>query len=109
VDVVKTLSRLQRFCRSHDLEAQILAICEFKARWDVWRTIERHNLSGVDYVLLEERAREVLRGELTLKQIVAEAKDIAKQFASIGVSPLTPEDVIGLIFSLAAESEALGA
>jgi hypothetical protein len=106
-EIVKTLSRLQRFCKGHGMEGQLVAICEFKARWDIWRTIERHNLSGVDYVLLEDRAREVLKGGLTLKLIVAEAKDIARQFSSIGVTPLTPEHAMGLIFSLAAESEAI--
>jgi hypothetical protein len=49
----------------------------------------------------------VLKGELTMHRVVAEAKDIAKQFASIGVTPLTPENVMGLIFSIAAQSEAL--
>jgi hypothetical protein len=49
----------------------------------------------------------VLKGELTIANVVAEAKDMAKQFAGIGVTPLTPEDVMGLIFSMAAQSEAL--
>ena len=34
-DAVKTLSRLQRFCKKHGLEDSIVRICEFKARWDV--------------------------------------------------------------------------
>ena len=73
----------------------------------MWRTIERHNVSSVDFLLLENRANEVLKGKMTLDRVVAEAKDIAKQFAGIGVKPLAPEDVMGLIFSMAAHSEAL--
>lgn len=106
-NLVKTVSRLQRFCKKHEMEPFIVTISEFKARWDVWRTIERHNVSGGDFLLLENRAYEVLKGKLTLERVVAEAKDIAKQFAAVGVTPLTPEDVMGLIFSLAAQSEAL--
>jgi hypothetical protein len=107
-DAVKTLSRLQRFCDKHPaLQEHIVAVSQFKAQWDVWRTIERHNVSGTDFLLLETRANEVLKGEMTIERVVAEAKDIAKQFAGVGVTPLTPEDVLGLIFSKAALSEAL--
>jgi hypothetical protein len=106
-ETVRTLSRLQRFCDKHGWQSHIVAISEYKARWDIWRTIERHNVSGPDFLLLENRANEVLKGELTIAKVVAEAKDMAKQFAGIGVTPLTPEDVMGLIFSMAAQSEAL--
>jgi hypothetical protein len=106
-DAVKTLSRLQRFCEKHGMEKFIVPISQFKARWDIWRTIERHNVSSTDFLLLENRANEVLKGKLTLEHVVAEAKDIAKQFAGVGVTPLTSEDVMGLIFSMAAQSEAL--
>ncbi|MFZ0418419.1 MAG: dsDNA nuclease domain-containing protein [Candidatus Sulfotelmatobacter sp.] len=106
-DAVKTLSRLQRFCEKHDMHKFLVPISQFKALWDIWRTIERHNVSSMDFLLLENRANEVLKGKLTLERVVAEAKDIAKQFAGVGVTPLTPEDVMGLIFSMAAQSEAL--
>jgi hypothetical protein len=39
--------------------------------------------------------------------VVAEAKDIAKQFTGLTATPLTPEHVMGLVFSLAAEAEAV--
>lgn len=106
-DTVKTLSRLQRFCDKHGMQKFIVPISEFKARWDVWRTVERHNVGGADFLLLESRANEVLKGQMTLDRVVSEAKDIAKQFAGVGVTRLTPEDVMGLIFSKAAQSEAL--
>lgn len=106
-DTVKTLSRLQRFCEKHGMQKFIVSISQFKASWDVWRTIERHNVSGADFLLLENRANEVLKGTLTLERVVAEAKDIAKQFGGVGVTALTPDDVMGLIFSMAAQSEAL--
>jgi hypothetical protein len=105
-DTVKTLSRLQRFCIKNGMKDQLIHICEFKARWDIWRTVERHFLSRVDYVLLENKAKDVLKAGLTIAKAVAEAKDIAKQFNGFTATPLTPEDVMGLIFSLAAQSEA---
>jgi hypothetical protein len=43
---------------------------------------------------------------LTLEKAVAEAKDIAKQFQNVTATPLRPEHVMGLIFSLAAQAEA---
>jgi len=57
-------------------------------------------------VRLEDKAHEVLKANLTLQQMVGEAKVIAKQFAGMTATPLTPEHVMGLIFSLAAQSEA---
>jgi Cap4 dsDNA endonuclease len=106
-DTVKTLSRLQRFCVKHGMEEFLVSICEFKASWDTWRTIERHFLKSTDYVLLEGKAHEVLRARLPIDRIVGEAKDICTQFAGLTVTPLSPEHVMGLIFSLAAQSEAL--
>jgi hypothetical protein len=106
-DTVKTLSRLHRYCLKHGMEPYIVQVCQFKAGWDVWRTMERHFIGSADYLLLELKARDVINVNLRLDQIVAEAKDIAKQFASITATPLTAECVLGLIFSLAAQSEAL--
>ena len=106
-DTVKTLSRLQRFCKKHGMEDWIVEISEFKARWDIWRTIERHNVSGADFLVLQTRAQEILNGNLTVDRIVAEAKDVANQFRGIAVTELKPEEVMGLIFSTAAQAEAL--
>lgn len=106
-DVVKTLSRLERFCKKHALEKYVVPICAFKAQWDIWRTIERHFLSGVDYVLLEQRVNSVLQAKLSMEGVIAEAKDIAKQFHGSTATPLTPEHIMGLLFSVAAQSEAI--
>lgn len=106
-DTVKTLSRLQRFCVKNGMKEHLVQICEFKARWDIWRTIERHFLTSADYMLLEAKARDVLSANLTIDKVVAEAKDIAKQFNGLTATSLTPEHVLGLIFSLAAQAEAL--
>jgi len=105
-DTVKTLSRLQRFCRNHGMSNHLVQICEFKALWDTWRTTERHFVSSVDYMLLEKHAKELLTTDLTLQKAIAEAKDIAKQFRNLTAVPLTPEHVMGLIFSMAAQAEA---
>ncbi len=106
-DTVKTLSRLQRFCQKYKMNDSLEAICGFKAEWDVWRTIERHFLKSADYVLLERKARDVLNAGLTIEKIVSEAKDIAKQLDGLTGMALTPECILGLVFSLAAQSEAL--
>ena len=106
-DVVKTLSRLQRYCSKNDMGNHLIAICTFKAGWDIWRTVERHFLKSTDYVLLEQKAHDLLKEGLKIQQMIAEAKDISKQFSGITVTPLTPEHVMGLLFSLAAQSEAV--
>jgi hypothetical protein len=106
-DTVKTLSRLQRFCQKYKMNNELEAICGFKAQWDVWRTIERHFLNSADYMLLERKARDVLSAGLTIEKIVSEAKDIARQFNGNPGMPLTPEHILGLVFALAAQSEAL--
>jgi hypothetical protein len=106
-DIVKTLSRLERFCKKSGLEQYVVPICAFKAQWDIWRTIERHFLSGVDYVLLEGRVNSVLQAKLSMDRVIAEAKDIAKQFHGLTATPLTPEHIMGLLFSMAAQSEAI--
>jgi hypothetical protein len=105
---VKTLSRLQRFCTKRGFDGSLLLICGFKAQWDVWRTTERHFLSSADYLLLESKARDVLLANLTIPKVIEEATDISKQFAGRTATSLTTEHVLGLIFSLAAQAEALG-
>ncbi|NIK63519.1 dsDNA nuclease domain-containing protein [Xanthomonas cannabis] len=104
-DTVKTLSRLERFCKSKGFDEHLVYICNFKSKWDIWRTIERHNLKSSDYVLLEDRAHEVLKNNLTMSQVINNSKDIAKQFKEIFATDLEPEHVLGLIFSLAAQAE----
>jgi Cap4 dsDNA endonuclease len=59
-ETVKTLSRLQRFCIKNGMKDHLVQICQFKAQWDIWRTIERHFLNSVDYMLLENKAKELL-------------------------------------------------
>jgi transcriptional regulator with XRE-family HTH domain len=106
-ETVKTLSRLERFCRKCGLGGQIVQICSFKAGWDIWRTVERHFLNSADYTLLESKAKDLLRADFTIAKVVTEAKDIAKQFSELTATPLTVEHVVGLVFSLAAQTEAL--
>jgi hypothetical protein len=49
----------------------------------------------------------VLLANLTIQKVVEEATDISKQFAGQTATPLKTEHVLGLIFSLAAQAEAL--
>ncbi|MHB1766189.1 MAG: hypothetical protein ACYCS1_11875 [Gammaproteobacteria bacterium] len=106
-DTVKTLSRLERFCLKSGMQDHLVQICGFKAQWDIWRTVERHFLQSADYVLLESKARDLLKPELPMQTVIAESKDIAKQFSGLTATPLTPEHVLGLVFALAAQTEAL--
>lgn len=106
-ETVKTLSRLQRYCQKHNLSHLIEGICSFKAEWDIWRTTQRHFVNNADYVLLQDKAAEVLKRGLAFPQLVEEARDIAVQFSRMATVDLTEKAVLGLIFSSAAESEAL--
>ena len=106
-DVVKNLSRLQRYCLKNGMKDSLVHICGFKAQWDTWRTIERHFLDRADYMTLENKARQLLKAGLTVDKLVAEAKDITKQYVGLTATPLTAEHVMGLVFSLAAQSEVL--
>jgi transcriptional regulator with XRE-family HTH domain len=108
-DTVKTLSRLQRFCKDRNMADYITDICGYKAQWDIWRTIERHFLNSVDYLLLDQKAREVLKANLPIDKVIEESKDIAKQFSGLTVTPLTPERVLCFVFALAAQAEAVTA
>jgi len=108
-DAVKTLSRLERFCLKNKMENHLVQICGFKAQWDIWRTVERHFLTSADYMLLEGKARGLLKPGLPIQTVVAESKDIAKQFSGLTVTPLAAEHVLGLVFALAAQAEALNA
>lgn len=105
-DVVKQLSRVQRFCELHGFEPHLKEICAFRAGWVVWLQRERHFLESVEYTSIIAKVRELLASRPTIEKIVAESKDIAKQFAGLSVgNPLTPEHVAGLVFTIAADSE----
>jgi hypothetical protein len=67
---------------------------------DIWRTIERHFLTSADYMLLENKAKALLKDDMTIQKVVMESKDVAKQFSGITATPLTAEHVLGLVFSL---------
>jgi len=106
-DTVKTLSRFQRYCSKNGFDKYLVPICGFKTSWDIWRTVERHFLASTDYILLEQKTTGLLQAGLTIDRMIAEAKEVAKQFSGITGTPLTPEHVMGLLFSLAAQSEAI--
>jgi hypothetical protein len=104
-DTVKTLSRLQRYCRDHDLEDVVAQVCRFKADWGVWRTIERHFILSANYVLLVQRARGILLGGYDMARMIQEAVVIATEFSKHVATPLTAEAVLGLLFSLVTNTE----
>lgn len=101
---VKTLSRLQRYCVALGRRDLVVEMCTFKAKWDAWRTVERHSMEPLDYVLLVDKAKEVVAGNHPIDRMVTEARTIAGQFAG-QATQLTGEHVLGLMLALIAESE----
>ena len=59
--IVKTLSRLQRYCKKNQLDEHIVEVCGFKAVWDIWRTTERHFMKTADYVVLADKAKDIIQ------------------------------------------------
>jgi len=104
-DTVKTLSRLQRWCRENDLEDVVAQVCRFKADWRIWRTIERHFILTANYVLLVHRAKAILLGGYDMTRMLQEATAIAEEFSKHVGTPLTAEGVLGLLFSLVTDTE----
>ncbi len=109
-DVVKTLSRLERFCRAHsDFAPYVSQICLFKARWDAWRTKHRHQIEDSDHATIIAKAREIVATNKPLVPMISMAKEAAISLstglpASISISG---DDVLGIVFSLAAGAESL--
>lgn len=105
--LVKTLSRLDRYCRGAGLEQFTAEICSFKAKWDVWRTAQRHRLEDSDYVSIVTKAQEVLATSKPLAELIPLAKEVAASVSPSlpsGIS-LAGEEILGLVFSLAADAE----
>jgi hypothetical protein len=104
-DTVKTLSRLQRYCRDHHLGDVVAHVCRFKADWGVWRTIERHFILSANYVLLVQRAKAILLGGYQIPRMIEEAEVVAADFSRHTATPLSAEAVLGLLFSLVTDTE----
>ena len=104
-ETVKTLSRLHRYCRNNGLDDYVVQVCGFKATWDVWRTTERHFMRSADYISLVEKAKNIMQAGYTLDRMTDEAGAAAQHFAGLTATPLTCEHVLGLLFSLAAQTD----
>lgn len=104
-ETVKTLSRLHRYCRNNGLDDYVVQVCGFKAAWDVWRTTERHFMRTADYIVLVEKAKNIMQAGYKLDRMTDEAAAAARHFAGLTATPLTGEHVLGLLFSLAAQAE----
>jgi transcriptional regulator with XRE-family HTH domain len=102
---VKTLSRLQRYCKGIGRTELIPFVCGAKAEWDAWLTVERHSMNPLDYVALVDKAKAIVAGHCTVSKMVEAAKDIAKDFTGLTSAPLQASHVLGLMFSLIAQAE----
>lgn len=106
-DLVKTLSRLDRFIRSSGMEQYTSQICSFKAKWDIWRTKFRHQISDSDHVVIVAKAKAIIATKKMIDEMVPLAKDAAD-----ALRPTLPpgmmlgaEEMLGLVFSIAADAE----
>jgi Cap4, dsDNA endonuclease domain len=104
-ETVKSLSRLQRFCRAQGKEHLVDDICKIKAEWSAWRTAARHSMDGADWIVLINRATDVVQANHLIGRMGEEAEAIAAEFVGRSVVPLTKTHVLGLMFELIAGAE----
>jgi hypothetical protein len=102
---IKTLSRLQRYCQRIKREDLIPFVCSAKAAWVAWRTAERHLMDPLDFVALLTRARDIVAMQIDIRDMVKEARIIAKEFEGLTSAPLSDTQVLGLMFALIADAE----
>lgn len=106
-DIVKTLSRLERFIRSTGMGEFTSEICSFKAKWDVWRTKYRHQISDSDHMVIVSKAKEILATKKVVSEMVKQARDTAAALSPTlpsGIA-LAVDEMLGLVFSIAADAE----
>lgn len=106
-DLVKTLSRLDRFIQSNGMDAFTSEICSFKARWDMWRTEYRHQISDPDHMVIVSKAKEILATKKMVSEMVTQAMDTVAVLNPTLPSGITlrADEMLGLVFSIAADAE----
>ena len=60
---------------------------------------------SANYLLLVRRAEGILQGGYELPRMIEEATVIATEFSKHTATPLTPEAVLGLMFSIVTDTE----
>ena len=60
---------------------------------------------SANYLLLVQRAEGIVQGGYELPRMTEEASAIATEFSKHAATPLTPEAVLGLMFSLVTDTE----
>lgn len=111
-DVVRTLSRLHRFCHRQSIPEQLIPqLCEFKTDWSGWWLKHADMIEKLDFATFKMECLELLKahsnGNLSISDLGAQAKSIAGKYTSIfhPFEELTGERIMGLIISLAVEAE----
>ena len=102
---VKTLSRLQRYCERINRKELTPFVCSAKADWVAWRTAERHLMDPLDFVALLNRAKAIVAAQYEFRDMIKEARLIAKEFEGMTSTALNDTHVLGLMFSLIADAE----
>jgi hypothetical protein len=111
-DAVKTLSRLQRFCRRREIPDDLIPqFCELKTSWSAWWLKHADLIDKLDYMTFKSDCLELLKahssGTFDIGVLAKHAKDLATKYNSIfnPLEVLRSEAVMGFIISLAVDAE----
>jgi hypothetical protein len=111
-DAVKTLSRLQRFCRRREIPDDLIPqFCELKTSWSAWWLKHADLVDKMDYMTFKSDCLELLKahssGTFDIGVLAKHAKDLATKYNSIfnPLEVLRSEAVMGFIISLAVDAE----
>jgi hypothetical protein len=110
--VVKSLSRLQRLCRSSGMDDRMIeSLCGLKVAWQVWRAGAGDSLTQETMAVLRESGLALLKqltsGGLSFAELRTRADLEATRLAAVPRMPpaISGIELMGLVFALAAESE----
>lgn len=111
---VKSLSRLQRLCRTSKMgDKMVVTLCELKVQWQAWRARVGDSLTA-DTLGVLRASGVALLAHLTsgvtstpFQDLFTAAEQEANRLAALPRMPtaLTRQVIMGLVFALAAESE----
>jgi hypothetical protein len=109
---VVALSRLHRLCERNEIDNQFIPdLCHYKTAWAAWWMSQRDRINEIDYLSLKAQCAKLLRlhsgGGLGFPELIEQSKLLAERHRALLTSTvaLSPELVLGLIVTLAVESE----
>jgi hypothetical protein len=109
---VVALSRLHRLCERNKIESRFIPdLCRYKTAWAAWWMSQRDRINEVDYLSLRVECAKLLQlhsgGGLDFSQLIEQSRMLAEAHRTLlsSTETLSPELVLGLIITLAVESE----